>query len=145
AFPSQILAVTFTNKAAREMKERVAHLVGPVAEGMPWLGTFHSLSAKLLRRHAELLDLRSDFTIPVTDAQLRLMKQVIQAEGIVEMLWIARMLSRFIVSWKNRGLAPKGVWPGKVAVSASGKGGALYGAYQDGMKMMNAVDFRDLL
>ncbi|PZR94012.1 MAG: ATP-dependent DNA helicase, partial [Stutzerimonas stutzeri] len=84
AYPSQILSVTFTNKAAREMKERVANLVGPVAEGMPWLGTFHSISAKLLRRHAELVDLRSDFTILDTDDQIRLMKQVIQAEGIDE-------------------------------------------------------------
>ena len=145
AFPSQILAVTFTNKAAREMKERVAHLVGPVAEGMPWLGTFHSISAKLLRRHAELLDLRSDFTILDTDDQLRLMKQVIQAEGIDEKRWPARMLSGFIDSWKNRGLAPKDVSPGEAAVFANGKGGALYAAYQDRMKTLNAVDFGDLL
>jgi DNA helicase-2/ATP-dependent DNA helicase PcrA len=145
AFPSQILAVTFTNKAAREMKERVAHLVGPVAEGMPWLGTFHSISAKLLRRHAELLDLRSDFTILDTDDQLRLMKQVIQAEGIDEKRWPARMLSGFIDSWKNRGLAPKDVSPGEAAVFANGKGGVLYAAYQDRMKTLNAVDFGDLL
>lgn len=145
AFPSQILSVTFTNKAAREMKERVAKLVGPVAEGMPWLGTFHSISAKLLRRHAELLDLRSDFTILDTDDQLRLMKQVIQAEGIDEKRWPARMLSGFIDSWKNRGLAPKDVSPGEAAVFANGKGGKLYAAYQDRMKTLNAVDFGDLL
>jgi DNA helicase-2/ATP-dependent DNA helicase PcrA len=145
AFPSQILSVTFTNKAAREMKERVAHLVGPVAEGMPWLGTFHSISAKLLRRHAELLDLRSDFTILDTDDQIRLMKQVIQAEGIDEKRWPGRMLAGFIDSWKNRGLAPKDVPPGESGVFANGKGGKLYAAYQDRLKTLNAVDFGDLL
>lgn len=145
AFPSQILSVTFTNKAAREMKERIGHLVGAVAEGMPWLGTFHSISAKILRRHAELLDLRSDFTILDTDDQIRLMKQVIQAEGIDEKRWPARMLSGFIDSWKNRGLAPKDVAPGEAAVFANGKGGKLYAAYQDRLKSLNAVDFGDLL
>lgn len=145
AFPSQILSVTFTNKAAREMKERVAHLVGPVAEGMPWLGTFHSISAKLLRRHAELLDLRSDFTILDTDDQIRLMKQVIQLEGIDEKRWPGRMLAGFIDSWKNRGLAPKDVPPGESGVFANGKGGKLYAAYQDRLKTLNAVDFGDLL
>lgn len=145
AYPSQILSVTFTNKAAREMKERVAHLVGPVAEGMPWLGTFHSISAKLLRRHAELVDLRSDFTILDTDDQIRLMKQVIQAEGIDEKRWPGRMLAGFIDSWKNRGLAPKDVPPGEAGVFASGKGGKLYAAYQDRLKTLNAVDFGDLL
>ena len=145
AYPSQILAVTFTNKAAREMKERVANLVGPVAEGMPWLGTFHSISAKLLRRHAELVDLRSDFTILDTDDQIRLMKQVIQAEGIDEKRWPGRMLAGFIDSWKNRGLAPKDVPPGESGVFANGKGGKLYAAYQDRLKTLNAVDFGDLL
>ncbi|MEI5665353.1 UvrD-helicase domain-containing protein [Bosea sp. CCNWLW174] len=145
AYPSQILSVTFTNKAAREMKERVANLVGPVAEGMPWLGTFHSISAKLLRRHAELVDLRSDFTILDTDDQIRLMKQVIQAEGIDEKRWPGRMLAGFIDSWKNRGLAPKDVPPGEAGVFANGKGGKLYAAYQDRLKTLNAVDFGDLL
>lgn len=145
AYPSQILAVTFTNKAAREMKERVANLVGPVAEGMPWLGTFHSISAKLLRRHAELLDLRSDFTILDTDDQIRLMKQVIQAEGIDEKRWPGRMLAGFIDSWKNRGLSPKDVPPGEAGVFAGGKGGKLYAAYQERLKTLNAVDFGDLL
>ncbi len=145
AYPSQILSVTFTNKAAREMKERVANLVGPVAEGMPWLGTFHSISAKLLRRHAELLDLRSDFTILDTDDQIRLMKQVIQAEGIDEKRWPGRMLAGFIDSWKNRGLSPKDVPPGEAGVFAAGKGGKLYAAYQDRLKTLNAVDFGDLL
>src|SRR5690606_19777783 len=134
----QLSPCPFASKASSEMKARVAHLVGPVAEGMPWLGTFHSISAKLLRRHAELLDLRSDFTILDTDDQLRLMKQVIQAEGIDEKRWPARMLSGFIDSWKNRGLAPKDVSPGEAAVFANGKGGVLYAAYQDRMKTLNA-------
>lgn len=145
AYPSQILSVTFTNKAAREMKERIAHLVGPVAEGMPWLGTFHSISAKILRRHAELLDLRSDFTILDTDDQIRLMKQVIAAEGIDEKRWPGRMLAGFIDSWKNRGLSPKDVPPGEASVFAHGKGGKLYAAYQDRLRTLNAVDFGDLL
>jgi DNA helicase-2/ATP-dependent DNA helicase PcrA len=94
AQPYGILAVTFTNKAAREMRERVSHLIGDVAEGMQWLGTFHSIGTKVLRRHAELVGLRSDFTILGVDDQLRLLKQVIEAEGIDEKRWPARQLAR---------------------------------------------------
>ncbi len=93
AWPSEILCVTFTNQAAREMRERVGHLVGPAVEGMPWLGTFHSIAAKLLRRHAELVGLQSNFTIIDTDDQLRLLKQLIQAEGLDEKRWPARQLA----------------------------------------------------
>ncbi len=92
AYPSQILAVTFTNKAAREMKLRVAAMVGEAVEGMPWLGTFHSIGAKILRRHAELVGLKSDFTILDTDDQIRLMKQIIAAADIDEKRWPARLL-----------------------------------------------------
>jgi DNA helicase-2/ATP-dependent DNA helicase PcrA len=145
AYPSQILAVTFTNKAAREMKERVSHMVGPAAEGMPWLGTFHSVSAKILRRHAELIGLRSDFTILDMDDQIRLMKQVIAAEGIDEKRWPGRMLAGFIDGWKNRGLGPEAVPPGEAGVFGNGKGGALYAAYQARLKTLNACDFGDLL
>src|SRR6185312_7741222 len=98
ARPFDILGVTFTNKAAREMKERVAHLVGPAAEGMPWLGTFHAIGTKILRRHAELIGLKSDFTILDTDDQLRLLKQVIQADNVDEKRWPARQLASFIDS-----------------------------------------------
>ena len=145
AWPSGILAVTFTNKAAREMKERVAHLIGPAGEGMPWLGTFHAIGTKILRRHAELVGLRSDFTILGVDDQIRLLKQVIGAENIDEKRWPARQLASFIDGWKNRGLAPKDVPAGEAAAFANGRGTGLYGAYQERLKTLNAVDFGDLL
>jgi DNA helicase II / ATP-dependent DNA helicase PcrA len=145
AFPSQILAVTFTNKAAREMKERIAHLVGAVAEGMPWLGTFHSIGTKMLRRHAELVDLRPDFTILDTDDQLRLMKQLLQAENIDEKRWPARVLASMIDGWKNRGLTPARVPAAEGQAFAGGKGLKLYTDYQARLKTLNACDFGDLL
>ena len=145
AWPSGILAVTFTNKAAREMKERVSHLAGPAGEGMPWLGTFHSIGTKVLRRHAELVGLRSDFTILGVDDQIRLLKQVISAENIDEKRWPARQLASFIDGWKNRGLTPKDVPAGEAAAFANGRGTGLYQAYQDRLKTLNAADFGDLL
>ncbi len=145
ARPSEILAVTFTNKAAREMKERIGMLLGTVAEGMPWLGTFHAIGTKILRRHAELVGLRSDFTILDTDDQIRLMKQVIQAENIDEKRWPARALASFIDGWKNRGLTPDKVPAGEASAFASGRGAKLYAAYQQRLKDLNAADFGDLL
>ncbi|HEV2602255.1 MAG TPA: UvrD-helicase domain-containing protein, partial [Microvirga sp.] len=145
AQPYGILAVTFTNKAAREMRERVAHLIGDVAEGMQWLGTFHSIGTKVLRRHAELVGLRSDFTILGVDDQIRLLKQVIEAEGIDEKRWPARQLSQVIDGWKNRGLAPDAVPAGEAQSFGNGRGGRLYRAYQERLKTLNAVDFGDLL
>ncbi len=145
ARPHEILCVTFTNKAAREMKDRVARLAGPAAEGMPWLGTFHAINAKLLRRHAELVGLKSDFTILDTDDQIRLLKQALQAENIDDKRWPARALAYQIDAWKNRGLDPSRVPAGEAMAFANGKGGALYKLYQERLKILNAVDFGDLL
>lgn len=145
AFRSQILSVTFTNKAAREMKHRIGDLLGDVAEGMPWLGTFHSICTKLLRRHAELVDLRSDFTILDTDDQIRLMKQVIQADDIDEKRWPARQLAMLIDNWKNRALSPARVPAGEAMAFANGRGVKLYEAYQARLKTLNACDFGDLM
>jgi len=145
ARPSEILSVTFTNKAAREMKHRVGAMVGQIVEGMPWLGTFHSIGVKILRRHAELVGLKADFTILDTDDQIRLMRQILEAEDIDEKRWPARMLAGLIDSWKNRGLAPDQVPAGEGASFANGKGRKLYVAYQDRLKVLNAADFGDLL
>ena len=146
AFPSQILAVTFTNKAAREMKSRVAGLIGEGrAEGMPWLGTFHSIGVKILRRHAELVGLRADFTILDTDDQVRLLKQIVVAANIDEKRWPARQLAAAIDGWKNRGLSPEKIPDGEAHAFANGKGRELYGEYQARLKVLNAADFGDLL
>jgi ATP-dependent DNA helicase UvrD/PcrA len=145
ARPGEILAVTFTNKAAREMKERVGAMVGGVVEGMPWLGTFHSIGVKILRRHAEMVGLKPDFTILDVDDQIRLLKQLLQAEGIDEKRWPARVLAQLIDGWKNRGLSPDQVPNGEAASFAGNKGKKLYTAYQERLKTLNAVDFGDLL
>src|SRR5690606_30811414 len=145
AFPSQILAVTFTNKAAREMKHRIGVLVGEAIEGMPWLGTFHSIGVKLLRRHAELAGLRSDFTILDTDDVIRLLKQLIQAEGLDDKRWPARQFAMMIDGWKNKGYGPKDIPEGDARAFANGKGRELFTAYQERLKTLNACDFGDLL
>src|SRR5499426_162851 len=142
---SQILAVTFTNKAAREMKERIGQLVGGAVEGMPWLGTFHAIGVKILRRHAELIGLKSGFTILDADDQLRLIKQVIESEGLDKDRWPGRMLAALIDGWKNRGLTPDKVPRGEAFAFAEGKGAVLYAAYQKRLKELNAADFGDLL
>ncbi len=145
AWPSEILCVTFTNKAAREMRERVGNLIGPAVEGMPWLGTFHSIAAKMLRRHAELVGLQSNYTIIDTDDQLRLLKQLIQSEGIDEKRWPARQLAGCIDRWKNRGLNPGDLDAAENEAYANGKGQKFYRLYQDRLKALNACDFGDLL
>ena len=145
AYPSQSLSVTFTNKAAREMRERVGKMIGPAVEGMPWLGTFHSIAAKMLRRHAELVGLQSNFTILDTDDQLRLMKQLIQAAGIDEKRWPARQLGGLIDQWKNKGWTPEDVGAGESEGYANGQGQKLYAAYQARLRAVNACDFGDLL
>ncbi|MGE0522648.1 MAG: ATP-dependent helicase [Variibacter sp.] len=145
ARPHEILAVTFTNKAAREMKTRIGAMVGHAVEGMPWLGTFHAIGVKILRRHAEMVGLKSDFTILDVDDQIRLLKQLLAAENIDDKRWPARMLANFIDGWKNRGLTPSAVPAGEAAVFASGRGGKLYADYQARLKTLNATDFGDLL
>ncbi|WP_426122753.1 ATP-dependent helicase [Pararhizobium sp. PWRC1-1] len=145
AFPSQILAVTFTNKAAREMKERVGVLVGGAVEGMPWMGTFHSIGVKLLRRHAELVGLKSSFTILDTDDVVRLVKQLIQADGIDDKRWPAKQFAQMIDGWKNKGLGPADIPEGDARSFANGKGRELYAAYQARLMTLNACDFGDLL
>ncbi|MBU6371315.1 MAG: UvrD-helicase domain-containing protein [Alphaproteobacteria bacterium] len=145
AKPWQILAVTFTNKAAREMRERVERLLGPGAGGIPWLGTFHSISAQMLRRHAELAGLKSNFTILDTDDQIRLLKQLIEAEDVDEKRWPARALAGLIDAWKNRALTPDRVPPEDGYAYADGKGVKLYAAYQARLSVLNACDFGDLL
>jgi DNA helicase-2/ATP-dependent DNA helicase PcrA len=144
ATPREILSVTFTNKAAREMKLRVGRLLGDVAEGMAWMGTFHSLSVKILRRHAELVGLKSNFTILDTDDQLRLLKQLIAAANIDEKRWPARMLASMIDSWKNRAMTPDRV-PSSEASAYNNRGTELYAQYQERLRTLNATDFGDLL
>jgi DNA helicase-2/ATP-dependent DNA helicase PcrA len=142
---SDILAVTFTNKAAREMKARVGLMVGEIVEGMPWLGTFHSIGVKILRRHAELVGLKPDFTILDVDDQIRLIKQLLEAEKIDEKRWPARVFAGLLDTWKNRGLTVEQVPSGEAASFAGGRGKKLYAAYQDRLKVLNAADFGDLL
>src|SRR6187431_2222069 len=145
ARPHEILSVTFTNKAAREMKLRLGQMLGQAVEGMPWLGTFHSIGGRILRFHAELVQLKSNFTVLDVDDQVRLLKQLLQAENIDDKRWPARVLANLIDGWKNRGLTPQQVPPGEAGSFANGRGGKLYVAYQERLKTLNAVDFGDLL
>ncbi|MFZ5692893.1 MAG: ATP-dependent helicase [Pseudomonadota bacterium] len=145
AHPSQILAVTFTNKAAREMKVRIGEMVGQIVEGMPWLGTFHAIGVKILRRHAELVGLKSNFTILDVDDQIRLIKQLLEVANVDEKRWPARVFAGILDGWKNRGLTPDQVPAGEAMVFANGKGKELYAAYQERLKTLNACDFGDLL
>ncbi len=145
ARPNEILAVTFTNKAAREMKERIAGFVGGNVEGMAWLGTFHSICVKILRKHAELVGLKSSFSILDTDDQIRLIKQVIQAEGLDDKRWTAKAFAGMLDGWKNRALGPKDIPEGEERAFANGKGRRLYEQYQERLSILNAADFGDLL
>ncbi|MDF1854015.1 UvrD-helicase domain-containing protein [Pseudooceanicola sp.] len=144
ARPNEILAVTFTNKAAREMKDRVGRMLGEAVEGMPWLGTFHAICVKLLRRHAELVGLKSNFTILDTDDQLRLLKQLIAANSIDEKRWPARQIASIIDGWKNRAWTPDNV-PASEAGAYNHRGTEIYDQYQTRLRELNATDFGDLL
>ncbi|OYW93813.1 MAG: DNA helicase II, partial [Caulobacterales bacterium 32-67-6] len=145
AKPWELLAVTFTNKAAREMRERIAAIIGPEAEGLRWLGTFHSVAAQILRRHAELVGLKSSYTILDTDDQERLLKQLLEAENIDSKRWTAKALAGLIDHWKNRGWTPDRLPPAEGAAFANNRGQALYRLYQERLRVLNACDFGDLL
>ena len=144
AMPWSILAVTFTNKAAREMRDRVTNIIGPMAEQV-WLGTFHSLGARILRRHAELVNLKPNFTILDTDDQIRLIKQIMQAENLDEKKWPPRVLSGVIQRWKDRGLTPEKVSDDEAKQYSDVKLAEIYNQYQDRLSVLNAADFGDLL
>ncbi len=145
ARPWELLCVTFTNKAAREMRERITHIIGDQAEGLRWLGTFHSIAAQILRRHAELVGLKSSYTILDTDDVERLIKQILEAENIDAKRWTPKSFANLIDSWKNRGWTPANLPPSEGAHFANNRGAALYKMYQDRLRILNACDFGDLL
>jgi len=144
ARPGEILAVTFTNKAAREMTNRVAALMGRPVENW-WLGTFHALGVRILRRHVELVGLKPGFSILDTDDQVRLLKQLMEVEGIDDKKWPARVLATIIQRWKDRGLGPENIGAADAGDFAGGKAADLYTQYQSRLRILNAVDFGDLL
>src|ERR1700730_8365281 len=144
ALPAELLAVTFTNKAAREMRERLEAMIGRAAEGV-WLGTFHAIASRILRPHAEAFGLKSSFTILDTDDQIRLLKQILAAENIDERRWPARLLLAMIQRWKDRGLGPEKVPRADAGDFARDRSIDLYRQYQERLTTVNAVDFGDLL
>jgi DNA helicase-2/ATP-dependent DNA helicase PcrA len=145
ARPWELLAVTFTNKAAREMRERIAAIIGPAAEGLRWVGTFHAVAAQILRRHAELVGLKSSYTILDPDDQERLIKQLLEGENVDPKRWSPRLLAGLIDGWKNRGWTPENLPAAENSAFAGNRGQRLYAAYQARLRVLNAADFGDLL
>ena len=145
ALPGEILSVTFTNKAANEMKERITNQIGDMSSGLKWLGTFHSVGAQILRFHPNKLGLENDFIILDTDDQVRLLKQIIKDENIDDKRWPAKQLLNLIDKWKNKGLYPEDISSNDGDYFANGKGHLLYKIYQERLKYFNAVDFGDLI
>ncbi len=145
ALPGEILSVTFTNKAANEMKERITNQIGNLSTGLKWLGTFHSIGAQILRFHPEKVDLESNFIILDTDDQIRLLKQIIKDENIDDKRWPAKQLLNLIDKWKNKGLYPEDISANDGDYYANGKGQKLYKIYQQRLKFFNASDFGDLI
>lgn len=144
ARPGELLAVTFTNKAAREMQERVGAMLGTPVEGW-WVGTFHALAARILRRHAEVVGLKPNFTILDTDDQIRLLKQILDARDIDPKRFPPRTFSAVIQRWKDRSLMPDKVPESESGDALDGHAIAVYKDYQQQLKRLNAADFGDLL
>ncbi len=145
AWPSQILAVTFTNKAAREMVERVEKIIGNGDHRAMWLGTFHSIAARILRRHAEAVGLTSTFTILDADDQLRLVKTLLGELNIDEKQHPPKIMLGTIQAWKDRGLSPEKVTEDLRMHPTSKTAHRVYTAYQQRLRTVNACDFGDLL
>ena len=145
ALPGEILSVTFTNKAANEMRDRITNQIGDMSSGLKWLGTFHSVGAQILRFHPNKLGLENDFIILDTDDQVRLLKQIIKDENIDDKRWPAKQLLNLIDKWKNKGLYPEDISSNDGDYFANGKGRLLYKIYQERLKYFNAVDFGDLI
>ena len=145
AFPSQILCVTFTNKAAREMSERVQKLVSQNMEKMPWMGTFHSIGAKIIRNHAEVIGLKKSFTILDKDDQLSLIKQIIKAENLDQSQFSPKLIQSKIDHWKNKAFNPNDIKSESLDNLVDEKSLSIYKIYQARLFEINCLDFGDLL
>ena len=145
AFPSQILCVTFTNKAAREMSNRIQSLVNNKLDRMPWMGTFHSIGAKIIRNHSELLGLKPSFTILDKDDQLTLIKQIIKAENLDQALYVPKFIQNKIDQWKNKALNPNDINNSSLNNVIDDKSHLIYKIYQRRLFEINCLDFGDLL
>ena len=145
AFPSQILCVTFTNKAAREMSERIQNLVSVRMDRMPWIGTFHSIGAKIIRNHAEVIGLKPSFTILDKDDQLSLIKQILKSENLDQSKYVPKYIQSRIDQWKNKALNPNDIKADSLDNMSDDKTLNIYKLYQQRLFQINCLDFGDLL